>query len=833
MANWYIRPNSEITVSGDGTLPTEAAYAGGPGAFRGSLKSTMWPAGMMAALAPGDTIYIIGTWDTAVSYQRQIEIVSAPIAGSEGSPITIRGDLAGYNPCKIVSVAYKIASGSSWTDMGDGTYRYALASLNASYLNMLEGTEADLYRVYTSAECQATDATFYHDGSTYLYVNPVSGVPSDHDYFYGGVPWLILNDDHHDLDFRGIAARGGITSVDSGPNCRFGFYDLDIQFATGAGSTSIGGIHLNDTSAISHVTIQNCKIWNCKAGIYLTTDAVDIPPSYIDILDNDIRYMGKSPAYETPGDVHGIALQGGHNIRIMGNWVEDCGHQIAAYMSYTGIDYYDNEIAYNISANAPATWGDGMVGVGVLTSTNNDSDTENNSGNYYHHNLIYNCPVGFRPGCHDPSDPEHIHNNVIYGCDTGVKLFRNSTVTYNCQVELLNNIFANNTVHIDYASGDKTYYKLDSRFNIFAEDGAAKFHHVMHSPYYYNFAGWQGIVEDGTGSTLIPDTSGSSVADPLFVSSSSAVAAGFKVTSASPCIDAGIDVSGMATLDYFGNTTPQGLGRDIGFFETSSTAVTVATPTASPPGGIYTSAQSVSLSTTTSGASIYYTLDGSDPTSGDSLYSSALDISASATVKAFALKSGFTDSGVMTEAYTITGTVATPVASPVGATFNNDQSVTLSCSTSGSSIYYTTNGADPTSASTLFTSAIPITQTLTLKAIGLLATWADSAIMSETYTLQVATPTANPPAGSYTSAQSVALSCGTSAAAIYYTSDGAAPTSASTLYASAISVTSSATIKAIGIKAGYTDSAILTAAYTITGTSGGNIFALWKPILFR
>ena len=83
---------------------------------------------------------------------------------------------------------------------------------------------------------------------------------------------------------------------------------------------------------------------------------------------------------------------------------------------------------------------------------------------------------------------------------------------------------------------------------------------------------------------------------------------------------------------------------------------TVATPTATPAGGNYPSAENVALATATGGASIYYTTNGTDPTTGSTLYSGPITISTTTTLKAFAVKSGMNNSEMLTAVYTITGT---------------------------------------------------------------------------------------------------------------------------------------------------------------------------------
>ena len=161
-------------------------------------------------------------------------------------------------------------------------------------------------------------------------------------------------------------------------------------------------------------------------------------------------------------------------------------------------------------------------------------------------------------------------------------------------------------------------------------------------------------------------------------------------------------------------------------------------------------------------------------------------------------------------------TVSTPTISLAGGTYNNNQSVTLSCGTKDATIYYTTNGDTPTSSSTEYTSAITVDQTMTLKAIGIKDGLTDSEIASATYTLVAATPTISVSAGTYNNNQSVTLSSTTEGATIRYTTDGTDPTESSSVYSSALTVSSSQTIKAKAFKTGYTASEIASAAYVLT-----------------
>jgi sugar lactone lactonase YvrE len=97
-------------------------------------------------------------------------------------------------------------------------------------------------------------------------------------------------------------------------------------------------------------------------------------------------------------------------------------------------------------------------------------------------------------------------------------------------------------------------------------------------------------------------------------------------------------------------TTPNGTSNGESFTYTSTPA---ATPTFSPSAGTYTSAQTVTISSATSGATIYYTTDGSTPTTSSSVYSVPISVSATETVKALAVESGYTNSVIGSAAYSI------------------------------------------------------------------------------------------------------------------------------------------------------------------------------------
>jgi hypothetical protein len=217
-----------------------------------------------------------------------------------------------------------------------------------------------------------------------------------------------------------------------------------------------------------------------------------------------------------------------------------------------------------------------------------------------------------------------------------------------------------------------------------------------------------------------------------------------------------------------------------------------AAPTFSPNGGTFTNSINVTLSSATAGSTIYYTTDGSTPTAGSSSTTNggAIGLSQpySNSVRAFAAKAGYVDSVVSVS--TLFSVVPMPVASapsfnPNGGVFTNSVGVTMSSSTAGSTIYYTTDGSAPTagSSSTTNNGIVTLSQPYSnsVRAFAAKSGYQDSAVAdSPAFSVvpvpTVSAPTFNPNGGTYTNSIAVTLSSSTAGSTIHFTTNGTAPT---------------------------------------------------------
>jgi uncharacterized protein (TIGR02145 family) len=242
--------------------------------------------------------------------------------------------------------------------------------------------------------------------------------------------------------------------------------------------------------------------------------------------------------------------------------------------------------------------------------------------------------------------------------------------------------------------------------------------------------------------------------------------------------------------------------------------VPAATPYFTPGAGIYSVSKTVWIRSATTNATIYYTTDNSTPTTSSTQYSTPLTVSASTTLKAIAVATGYLASAVGTAIYTLA--CATPKISLPSGTYVGAPTTTISCATSDAVIHYTTDGSDPSVTSSVYSSKLTITNSGTLQAIAIQSGWTSSSIVSAVYVLKCATPTISLDAGSYTGDQYTTISCTTSDASIYYTTDGSTPTTSSTSYSSQFKVPRSCTLKVLAVKSNCSNSDVASAVYVLT-----------------
>ena len=168
-------------------------------------------------------------------------------------------------------------------------------------------------------------------------------------------------------------------------------------------------------------------------------------------------------------------------------------------------------------------------------------------------------------------------------------------------------------------------------------------------------------------------------------------------------------------------------------------------PSADLASGSYNTDLTVNLSATDnmdSNPTIYYTLDGSDPTTSSTLYTGPINLNNEGTTTLKFIAVDFTGniSNVTERSYTIDKTMPTATANPVGGAYNDIQTVTITTTDiNTTTTYYTTDGSDPQTSSTRteYTGPITINTTTTLKFFAIDAADNPSPVYTETYTVNI------------------------------------------------------------------------------------------------
>jgi hypothetical protein len=297
------------------------------------------------------------------------------------------------------------------------------------------------------------------------------------------------------------------------------------------------------------------------------------------------------------------------------------------------------------------------------------------------------------------------------------------------------------------------------------------------------------------------------------------------------------------------------------------TLTAASTPTFSPAAGAYGSAQTVTISDSSSGSTICYNTTGAPYTDGNgncpngTKYTGTISVAKGQTLYAVAGigSSTYGDSSVGSASYNITGSASTPVFNQPGGTWQGNQTVQLTAAQGGVICYNTTgspatNGSTGCTTGTLYSTPIAVSANETLYAVAGGTGFTDSPIGSAAYVISPFAvvdgytgvypsngPTFSPVPGTYSSAQSVTLSTTTSGANICYVLSATTPTllpepdslggcAVGTLYSSPITVSSSqslyaaagTTTGAYGTAGTGPPSSVVQGAYTISPSGGSS-----------
>lgn len=262
-------------------------------------------------------------------------------------------------------------------------------------------------------------------------------------------------------------------------------------------------------------------------------------------------------------------------------------------------------------------------------------------------------------------------------------------------------------------------------------------------------------------------------------------------------------------------------------YNTSSVASGVFSFTVDPPvinvaSGTYNETFLVSITNLTDGSTFYYTTDGSTPTTSSSSIANGATIAITTnsvagtgtTLKVLPYKTSYAAASVLSRSYVLK--VGTPVVSVPGGSFFNDTNVTVTVpATTNTTVKFTTNGTDPVAGDTTWTDGAFGTDG-TLKVRAFRDGFIDSDVPANLFTFTVATPSITPGSTNAINVLTTSVATATTGSvSLYFTTDGSAPTASSTLVSGAITVRTNTALRAIGIKAGYRNSAVASADYQI------------------
>jgi hypothetical protein len=178
---------------------------------------------------------------------------------------------------------------------------------------------------------------------------------------------------------------------------------------------------------------------------------------------------------------------------------------------------------------------------------------------------------------------------------------------------------------------------------------------------------------------------------------------------------------------------------------------TVATPVISPGTEGFQASVSATITDSTTGSTIYYTQDGSTPTTSSAIYTTALTITSTTTLTAMAAASGMTNSSISAVTYSLDTPAANPVIALAGGTYSMPTTTAITDSTGGAVISYCLSSTTCIPGTT-YSSAVSLTITEVLCANAIATGFSVSSTICNSYTAgtpntQSLTPGMQPTAG--------------------------------------------------------------------------------------
>lgn len=251
----------------------------------------------------------------------------------------------------------------------------------------------------------------------------------------------------------------------------------------------------------------------------------------------------------------------------------------------------------------------------------------------------------------------------------------------------------------------------------------------------------------------------------------------------------------------------------------------------------HVSAVEVTMSSSSEGAKLWYTVDGNDPVpreTGTYLYSNNeplyIDDIGVTIIKAVATAENYDTSPIATKKYLVIDRCIEPVFDPESnETFAGRAEVTVTSATDGAVIHYTVDGSRPSMLADGSTKIVESGATVILKTFGrnevhamaVKAGLAPSQIKSARYYIlpKVEDPVISPAQDTFPISAGLRITCSTPGASIYYTTDGSTPTRYSLEYFEEEGLTIAGagrhTVRAYAVKQNFEDSEVATKEFLI------------------